>query len=103
MKTIIVGFKISKGVFTPENGKDPINYSNREVVFMTDSGADSENIGFKPFTEKFKLAELAKILCVQESDDLVNDALKQLLNKPVTLDFAPVANSLRVVNFTPEK
>lgn len=98
MKTVLIGFKINSGVFTADDGKQ-VNYSNREVRFITDSGQDSLNVGFQAFTEKFKLSELASILHVQEDDRLVNDALNACVNKPVWVQFAPVGDKIRVVNF----
>ncbi len=98
MKTVLIGFTINVGSFKGEDGQ-PIEYSNRELTFITDSGEDQKNIGFKPYNEKFKLADLARILKVQPNDDIVNDALKVMVNKAVWVQFAPVANTLKVVNF----
>ena len=104
MKTVLIGFKINIGEFTPDDQPDKkIPYSNRELTFITDVGEDSYNIGFQPYKEKFKLNDLARILKVQPQDSLVNDALRVMVNKAVTVQFAPVGDSLKVVSFALEQ
>lgn len=100
MKHILIGYQINVGEFTPDDQPErKIPYSNRVLTFITDVGEDKYNIGFQPYKEKFKLADLARILDVQPDDKLVNDALKTMVNKVVNVQFAPIGDALKVVSF----
>lgn len=99
-KYVLIGYTINVGEFTPDDQPEKkIPYSNREIWFITNCGENTYNKGFKPFKEKFKLSELAKILNVQPNDSLVNDALNALVNKAVNVQLAPVGDSFKVVYF----
>ena len=102
MKTILVGYKISIGTMKGKNGED-VNYNSRTVRFITDMGANDEDIGFSPFEAKFKLDELAKILGVNPDTYQVNEALNMHINKAVLCTFAPVYGELKCVGFKLEK
>ena len=86
MSYLVIGYQVKIGNMT-KNG-EAISWNNRVVRFITDVGSDSENVGFAPFEFSFKIDELSKILNVQPN--LVNDALNQLLQKEVYVNFAPV-------------
>lgn len=101
MKTILIGFKISEGEMV-KNG-EKVAYNSRTVRFISDMGSNDEDIGFSPFEQKFKLAELAKILGVNPNSHDVNDALMNMVNKAVICQYAPVFGVLQVVGFVPEK
>lgn len=104
MKTILIGFTRKVGSFTSEKTGEVIEYSNRDLRFITDSGANADNIGFKPFTaEKMRLSDLAQILKVPENDEAVDNALKNLVNKPVNTQFAPKNDKMELVWFAAEK
>lgn len=101
MKTIFIGFTRRVGTFTSEKTGEVISYSNRDLRFITDSGATSDNIGFSQFTaEKMKLSQLAQILKVNEDDKAVDTALNDLLSKNVNLQFAPVGDQMKLVWFS---
>ena len=102
MKTVLIGFEINIGTFENEQGKE-VPYSNRVITFITNGGEDKKRKGFHPYSEKFKLADLADILSVQPNDALVNDALMSMVNKAVKVSFAPVNGTLKVVNFELEQ
>lgn len=95
MSYLVIGYQVKIGSMK-KNGED-ISWNNRVVRFITDVGCDSENVGFSPFEFSFKLEELSKILNVQPN--LVNDALNQLLQKEVYVNFAPVNGELKVKSF----
>lgn len=101
MKTVLIGFKISEGVMQ-RDGKD-VPYNSRTVRFITDMGANDEDVGFSPFEAKFKLEELAKVLGVNPNSNSVNDALRACVNKAVNCQFAPVYGELKCIGFTLEK
>ena len=100
MKYIFIGFTQSVGTFTDKQTGEVVPYSNRNLRFITDSGANGDNFGFAQFTaEKMKLAQLSDILKVPKTDEAVNNALLGLLSKDVTCTFAPVGDSLKLVWF----
>lgn len=101
MKTILIGFTRRIGSFTSDKTGELIEYSHRDLRFITDSGANSDNIGFAQFTaEKMKLGQLASILKVKEDDVSVDNALNALLSKNVNLQFAPVGDQMKLVWFS---
>lgn len=97
-KCILIGFEVKSGVIK-RAGQEDFVYDNREITFISNSGNSSKRVGFFPFLEKFKLEEVAEILGVQPSDQLVDDALFNMVNKPVIVDYAPVKGELKVTNF----
>ena len=102
MKTVMIGYKISIGIMKGKNGED-VNYNSRTVRFITDMGANSENVGFEPFEAKFKLDDLARVLGVNPDNIQVNEALNRCINKSVVCTFAPVFGELKCVAFSLEK
>lgn len=104
MKTILIGFSRSVGTFTSRQTGEEVSYSNRTLRFITNSGENKDNIGFEQFSaEKMKLSVLAQILKVQETDEAVDKALNELINRPVNTQFAPVGGALSLVWFAAEK
>ena len=101
MKTVFMGYKINIG-FMDKNG-EKVPYSSRTLRFVTDMGATDEDIGFSPFESKFKMSDLAKVLCVNANDRDVNEALNSIINKAVVCTFAPVFGELKCVGFKLEK
>lgn len=106
VNTILIGYQRNVGQFTDKGTGELVDYSNRIVRFITNSGASSsqkgkENIGYSQFSEKMKLAELASILGVPESNEAVDNALNDLLQKEVITSFAPVNNVMTLVYFAP--
>lgn len=101
MKTVLIGYKISEGSMK-KNGED-INYNSRTIRFISDMGANDEDIGFSPFEQKFKIADIAKILGVNPNSNDVNAALNNCINKAVICQYAPVFGVLQVVGFVLEK
>lgn len=97
-KCVLIGFEVKSGRID-RPGQEPFVYDNREITFISNTGNTSKRVGFFPFMEKFKLEEVADILGVQPDDRLVNDALFNMVNKPVTVDYAPVKGELKVTNF----
>ena len=102
MKTILIGYEIRKGTFKSKDTGEDVAYSNRNLRFITDIGANETDIGFSQFiAEKMKLSQLAQILKVPENDEAVNKALSALLSKEVNTQFAPVAGTMKLVWFAP--
>lgn len=101
MKVIFIGFTQSIGTFKDKNTGESVQYSNRSLRFITDSGAVGDNVGFTQFTaDKMKLAQLAEILKVPKTDEDVNFALTSLLSKEVNCQFAPVNNEMKLTWFS---
>ena len=100
MKTLFIGFTRNVGTFPDKQTGELIAYSNRTLRFITDSGANSDNVGFAPYeAEKMKLAQLAKILGVAENDNSVDTALNALISKEVNTQFAPVNGTMKLIWF----
>ena len=98
-QTILIGFERSVGNFTNKSTGELVEYSNRNIKLITDSGCDSTHIGFDFFEEKIKMSDLARYLNVKSDDDTVDNALKSLLQKRVELSYAPRKGELAVVGF----
>lgn len=99
VQTILIGFERSVGNFTNKSTGEFVEYSNRVVKFITDSGSDSTHVGFDFFEQKIKMSDLALFLSVKADDDIVDNALKALIHKPVELSYAPRKGELLVVGF----
>ena len=97
-KTVLIGFEVKAGA-VPRQGQEDFVYNNREITFISNTGNSSKRVGFFPFMEKFKIEELAEIFGVQPSDSIVNDALRNLVNKSVFIEYAPIKGELKVTNF----
>ncbi len=96
--TKFIGYEISKGDFTNEKTGEVIEYSNRNLTFITDTGADEKHVGFAPFQhKKVKMVQLASWLNVKDDDKAVDNALNSMIGKPVTLDLAPRNGELALV------
>lgn len=109
MKTFLIGFSRSIGSFTSEKTGELIEYSNRDLRFITDSGANQDNIGFAQFTaDKMKVGQLAQILKINNfdrmdkasQDNAVDEGLKKLINREVNVQFAPVGDKIKLVWFS---
>lgn len=96
---ILIGFERSVGSFTNKTSGEVVEYSNRNLKLITDTGADASHIGFDFFEEKVKMADLSRYLNVREDDTSVDNALKALIHKPVELSYAPRKGELAVVGF----
>lgn len=104
MNTILIGFSRKVGSFKSDKTGEDVNYSNRTLRFITDSGTSSDNFGYEQYTaEKMKLNTLAQILKVPENDEAVDKALKALINRPVNTQFAPVGGQISLVWFSEAK
>ena len=101
--TILVGFERKVGNFTNKTTGEVVNYSNRIVHFISDDGANADNIGYAFLDHKFKLAELSSLLNVREDDASVDNALKSLINKHVNISWAPRNGELVVVGLSEVK
>ena len=100
MKTIFIGFTRKVGSFTNEKTGELVEYSNRELRFITDSSPNSDVIGFSSFVApKMKLEQLAQILKVKKNDEEVDNALKALISQEVNTQFAPVGDTMSLVWF----
>lgn len=96
--TKFIGYEISKGNFTDKTSGEVVDYSNRTLTFITDTGADEKHIGFAPFQyKKIRMINLASLLGVQEVDNAVDNALNSMIGKPVILDLAPRNGELALV------
>lgn len=98
-QTILIGFERSVGSFTNKTTGELVDYSNRNIKLITDTGADDTHIGFDFFEEKIKMSDLARFLGVKDTDISVDTALKTLIHKPVELSYAPRKGELAVVGF----
>lgn len=98
-QTILIGFEVSSGNFANKSTGELVEYSNRLVKFITDTGADSTHVGFDFFEQKIKMSDLARFLSVKVDDYIVDNALKALIHKPVELSYAPRKGELTVVGF----
>lgn len=96
----LIGYLISCGTFTTKSGEE-IDYSNRVLRLITDSGANSENIGAAGYEVKIKASVIAQCLKCAENDNAVNQALNSLINKEVRFEYAPVNGVLAVCGFYP--
>ena len=103
MKTILIGYSINEGTMKDKKTGDDIRYNSRVIRFISDMGANDKNIGFEPFEAKFKMDDLARILCVNPDSQSVNEALNRCINKAVVCTYAPVYGVLSVVGFSLEK
>lgn len=101
MKTVLIGYKISIGTMDRDGKQVP--YNSRTVRFITDMGANDDDIGFSPFEAKFKLDDLAKIFGVNPNNNDVNEALNSCVNKAVVCSYAPVYGELKCVGFKLDK
>ena len=102
MKTLFIGYTRKVGSFTNEKTGELVEYSNRDLRFITDANPNTDVRGFSQFVEpKMKLAQLAQILKVPETDEAVDKALTALLNREVNLNYAPLGDKLSVVWFAP--
>lgn len=102
--TLFIGYKRNVGQFTSKDTGEVVDYSKRTVRFITNSGQSSankgkEDIGYSQFKEDIKRAELAGILGVADTDDAVDNALNNLLQKEVITSFAPVGDKMSLVYF----
>ncbi len=96
--TKFIGYEISIGTFTNEKSGEVIEYSNRNLTFVTDAGADEKHVGFAPFQhKKVKMSQLSSWLNVKEDDKSVNNALDSMIDKVVMLDLAPRNGELTLV------
>ena len=101
MKTMLIGFTRKVGEFTNEKTGELIQYSNRDLRFITDAGTSKNNVGFTQFTaDKMKLSQLADILKVAENDDAVDKVLSSLISKEVNVQFAPVGDQMKLIWFS---
>lgn len=96
MSTKFIGFGVSKGTFVNEKTGESIAYSNRELRFETDDAADNKtDFGFTCYIEpKVKASVIANALGISDSDDVVNNALKNMLGKNVEVLRIPKNNAL---------
>lgn len=106
VSTLLIGYQRNVGQFPSKDTGELIDYSNRVLRFITNSGATTaqkgkENIGYSQFAEKMKLADLASILGVAEDDKAVDNALNALLQQEVITSFAPVGDKMSLVYFAP--
>lgn len=106
MSTKLIGFEIKKGTFTNEKTGELVPYSNRALRFVTDDGADNKvNFGFSCYEEpKVKMSVIASALGISETDEAVDMALRNMLNKEVIVLRMPKNNELvcvgvRLANF----
>lgn len=112
MITKLIGFEVSKGSFTNEKTGELVEYSNRNLNLITDSGEDESHVGYSFYSEKkIKMKNLAKWLNIVTPKELpkeyeseneyldihVNKALKNLIGKVVSIDRAPRNGELEVV------
>ena len=93
--TLLIGYSRNVGQFPSKDTGELIDYSNRIIRFITNSGQNSstpgqEHIGYSQFAEKMKRTELAGILGVADTEEAVDNALNNLLQKEVITSFAPV-------------
>lgn len=102
-QTILIGYESSSGSFPNKDTGEVINFSNRLLKCITDTGADATHIGFDFFEEKVKMTDLARYLGVKSDDDSVDNTLKSLIHKPVEFSYAPRKGALAVVGFTAAK
>lgn len=102
-QTILIGYEIRTGSFTNEKTGELVEYNNRKLRFITDSGATKDNIGFEAFTVQFKMKDLAACFRVGESDKLVDDVLNQSLHKEYELSYAPKNGEMTCVAARPKK
>lgn len=101
MKTIFIGYTRKVGSFTNEKTGELINYSNRDLRFITEGGANNDVVGFSQFVApKMKREQLSQILKVQDNDNAVDSALNALLNREVNTQFAPVGDTMSLVWFS---
>ena len=97
MKTLLIGYEIKKGSFTSEKTGEVIDYNNRILRFITDSGSTKENVGYAPFSEKFKMTDLAKCFGVPETDVSVDAVLQNGLQHEWELAYRPVGDKMACV------
>lgn len=101
MKTVFIGFTRKVGQFSNRDTGELVEYSNRELRFITDSTPNGDVVGFSSFSvPKMKLEQLAHILKVQKNDEAVDNALKALISQEVNTQFAPVGDSMSLVWFS---
>lgn len=98
-QTILIGFEVSSGNFTNKTTGELVEYSNRIIKFITDTGADATHVGFDFFEEKIKMSDVALYLGIKADELTVDTALHSLINKPVELSYAPRKGELSVVGF----
>lgn len=102
-QTVLIGYEIKTGKFPNEKTGELINYNNRILRFITDTGATSDNIGFSPFEVKLKMEDIAKSLGIGQNDNYVNDTLNKYLNKEFDVIYAPRNGSMVCVGIRPKK
>lgn len=102
-QTILIGYEIKIGKFPNEKTGQLVEYNNRILRFISDSGATPENVGYSPFEVKLKMTELAKSLGIGANDNFVNDTLTKNLNKEFEVSFAPKNGAMVCVGARPKK
>ena len=96
MSTKFIGFGVSKGTFTNEKTGEAVPYSNRSLRFETTDGVDNKTeFGAFCYEEpKVKAALIANSLGISENDEVINNALKNMLGKEVEVLRVPKNNTL---------
>lgn len=102
MKTLLIGFTISSGVFTPEGSTEEKPYNNRVLRFVTDSNENETSRGYDFFSVKLKAETLCKNLNLAD-DKALNTFLESTLNEEYTLDYAPQNGKMVCVGVSPKK
>ena len=96
MSTKFIGFGVSKGTFINEKTGESVAYSNRALRFETDDAADNKTeFGYTCYEEpKVKASLIANSLGISENDEVINNALKNMLGKEVEVLRVPKNNTL---------
>jgi predicted metal-dependent TIM-barrel fold hydrolase len=98
-KTVLIGFEIKNGKFTNEKTGELVEYNNRVLRFITDSGQTSDNIGFAQFEVKLKMEDVARSFGIGLNDQYVNETLSKNLHKEFEVLWAPKNGTMTAVGF----
>lgn len=87
--TKFVGWRFSKGVYTPEDGSGrSIDYDNINLHTYTDDDPDVH--GCCVSVLKIKRGQIGKLLNILPTDSEIESCLNQHLDQPIELVYVPV-------------
>lgn len=97
----LIGFESQSGTFTAEATGEVINWSNRLLRCVTDESLGKRERGLKIFEQKLKTDFVIESLGINpnSSEDMIDNALANLLNKCIVFKTGIVKGKLEVNGF----
>ncbi len=97
----LIGFESQSGNFTAENTGEVINWSNRLLRCVTDENLGQRERGLKIFEQKLKTDFVVSSLGINpsSSEDMIDNALAELIDKNISFTTGIVKGKLEVNGF----